>query len=161
VNHQHYLGVRTPVIETGPPEWRSGARPSSYARKLGGLSWCRATLVCIYSADRSPEPNPKLVAGAGFAPASTGYEPVKETSPLPCVNCYRAFRLNGFVCVHPGITRKSGGGVAVSITMPEGTLGFQDQDRGRSAYPSVNFNWSSLGDSNTVPPGSEPDALLQ
>jgi hypothetical protein len=28
--------VRTPVIETGSPEWRSGARPSSYVRESGG-----------------------------------------------------------------------------------------------------------------------------
>ena len=57
-----------------------------------------------------------VVARGGLAPPSTGYEPVKE------LLLYRA---------------SSGGRVAVSITMPEGTIGFQDRDRGRPAYPSV------------------------
>ena len=36
--------VRTPVIETGSPEWRSDARPSSYAREDGG-KWTESNLL--------------------------------------------------------------------------------------------------------------------
>src|SRR6516162_6444306 len=37
--------VRTPVIETRSPEWRSGARPSSYARHQGVYARLQQTMV--------------------------------------------------------------------------------------------------------------------
>src|ERR1700683_4957282 len=56
--------VRMPVIETGPDEWRSSARPSSYTGKSGenvtggGGKWTESNLLpkkdCVYSAATAP-----------------------------------------------------------------------------------------------------------
>src|SRR6516165_5398305 len=71
--------VRTPVIETGSPEWRSGARPSSYAREDGG-KWTESNLLPAGTAFTARRRRtslslwhfPYLVAGPGIAPGRRG-----------------------------------------------------------------------------------------
>jgi hypothetical protein len=50
--------VRMPVIETGPDEWRSSARPSSYTRLFGG-KWTESNLLpkrTAFTAQRRHQP---------------------------------------------------------------------------------------------------------
>ena len=79
--------VRAPVIETGSPEWRSGARPSSYVRHQGVYARLRrywwevdgieplARRDRVYSAATAPAcpygTSHDLVAGPGVAPVQS------------------------------------------------------------------------------------------
>ena len=77
--------ARTPVIETGSPEWRSGARPSSYARNGG--KWTESNL---------------LPAGTAFT-ARRRHQPVLMAlprfgcGPRGCTGPSRLMRPRGFL----------------------------------------------------------------
>ena len=78
--------VRASVIETESPEWRSGARPSSYAREDGG-KWTESNLLpagTAFTARRRHQP--VLMA-----------LPVSGCGPRGCTGPSRLMRPRGFL----------------------------------------------------------------
>jgi hypothetical protein len=75
-----------------------------------------------------------LVAGDGFEPSSTGYEPVKGPdyrSSIPQIGAQ--LYISARIVSSSVIDRKYGGGRVDLNAMPFGTLGFRDRDRTPSA----------------------------
>ena len=154
--------VRMPVIETGPPEWRSEARPSSYIREvvprrgndprqrigIGFTDRAAPSLrsCVILSENRCPlfgithrRHTEAWLRARESNSAVPAYETGRVARPLPASRRWRkGEELN---------------------PLPIGIrLGFRD--RLPSAQRTLPY-WSSRGDSNTRPLGSEPSALVR
>lgn len=78
--------VRTGRIELPPSRWQRDTLPLCEARVVGSPR-IELGSEAFYRRAGFPDQLPILVAGAGFEPASHGYEPCEETAPPTRDNC--------------------------------------------------------------------------
>ena len=140
--------VRTPVIETGPSEWRSETRPSSYIRMVGSGEnrTSGPQRDGVYSAATAPAVL-KGTSRVSFALSRANWRKVKESN-------HRRFRRPGFRDRLLATERHL---PCLGMIVFRKPLHTPDQVRGRLFRDHA--VWASRGGSNTRPHGPEPCAL--